>query len=97
MAQLVSKESISVEGSELIERLKQLVHEGNVRRIIIKHGERSLLDLPLTVGVVGAMLAPELAAAGALAALVSDCTIEVERLSSAIQRGDDPQAAAELP
>ncbi|HEX6292226.1 MAG TPA: DUF4342 domain-containing protein [Herpetosiphonaceae bacterium] len=75
----VEMESIQVKGSELIDRIKALIHEGNVRRVVIKQGEDTIVEFPLTVGVVGAVLAPMLAAVGAIAALVADCTIEVER------------------
>lgn len=73
-------ETIEVEGDDLVAKVKEIVHEGNVRRIIIKNeeGER-IIELPLTVGVVGALLLPTLAAVGAVAALISKCTIEVER------------------
>ena len=74
-------ESIKVEGGELLDRAKKIAHEGNVRRIVIKQGARVVAEFPLTVGVVGAVLAPVLAAIGALAALLTECTIEVERVS----------------
>jgi len=74
-------ESIKVEGGELLDRVKKIAHEGNVRRIVIKQGARVVAEFPLTVGVVGAVLAPVLAAIGALAALLTECTIEVERVS----------------
>jgi hypothetical protein len=73
------KESFKVSGAQLIDSVKRLVHEGNVRRVIIKQDERTIVEFPLTVGVVGAMLAPVLAAVGAVAALVAECTVEVER------------------
>jgi hypothetical protein len=72
-------ESFRVQGGELLDQVKRLVHEGNVRRIVIKQGERSIAEFPLTAGLVGAVFAPMLAAVGALAALLTDCTIEVER------------------
>jgi hypothetical protein len=72
-------ESIKVEGGQLLDKVKQIIHEGNVRRIRIKQGDRVVAEFPLTVGVVGTVLAPTLAAVGALAALLTDCTIEVER------------------
>ena len=72
-------ETIRLQGSELLERLKQIIHEGNVRRVIIKQGNRTVAEFPLTAGVVGAVLAPILAAIGALVAVLNDCTIEVER------------------
>jgi hypothetical protein len=65
----------------LIAKVKELVHEGNIRRVAIKNEEgRTLIDVPLTLGVVGAMLAPQLAAIGAVAALVARCTILVEKV-----------------
>jgi hypothetical protein len=72
-------ETIKVEGGELLEKVKSLVHEGNVRRIIIRQGDRSVAEFPLTVGVVGTVAAPILAAVGALAALLTNCTIAVQR------------------
>ena len=69
-----------VTGEKLLEKIKQLIHEGNVRRLIIRNEEgRTLIEVPLSVGVVGALLAPVWAAIGAVAALVKDCSIEVER------------------
>jgi hypothetical protein len=72
-------ESIKVEGGELLEKVKSLIHEGNVRRIVIRQADRSVAEFPLTVGVVGTVAAPILAAVGALAALLTNCTIEVQR------------------
>jgi hypothetical protein len=74
-------ESIKVEGGELLEKVKSLVREGNVRRIVIRQADRPVAEFPLTVGVVGAVAAPVLAAVGALAALLTHCTIEVQRVS----------------
>lgn len=74
------RESFKVSGEGLLAKVKQLIHEGNVRKITIKDAEGNVVvELPLTIGVVGAVLAPVLAAVGAVAALVTDCTIEVER------------------
>ncbi len=75
-------ESVKVEGGDLLDRLKKIIHEGNVRRVIIKQGARSVAEFPLTVGVVGAVIAPVLAAVGAIVALLSDCSIEVERVET---------------
>jgi hypothetical protein len=72
-------ESVAGTGSQLFEKVKQLIHEGNVRRITIKQDGDTIAEFPLTLGVVGAALAPLLAAIGAIAALVNDCTIEIER------------------
>ncbi|MEJ2110112.1 MAG: DUF4342 domain-containing protein [Acidobacteriota bacterium] len=75
-------ETIKLQGNELLEKLKRVIHEGNVRRVIIKQGDRTVAEFPLTAGVVGAVLAPILAAIGALVAVLNDCTIEVERAVS---------------
>ena len=80
-------ESIKSEGENVAERLKQLIHEGNVRRIVIQHQGRTVAEFPLTAGVVGAVLAPVLAAIGAIVALLKDCTIQVEREDSQDTRG----------
>ena len=73
-------EEHKVSGKNLLDRVKQLVHEGNVRRITIKNpAGKVLLEIPLTMGVVGAVLLPFWAAIGAIAALASDYTIVVER------------------
>jgi hypothetical protein len=67
-----------IKGEDLIKRLKQLIHEGNIRRIIIKDEEgRTFMEIPLTVGILGTALVPVWAALGALAAIVSNFTIEV--------------------
>jgi uncharacterized protein DUF4342 len=73
-------ESFKAEGGNAVETVKQVVREGNVRRVVVKHDGRTVAEFPLTVGVVGAVLAPVLAAIGAIVALIKDCTIEVERL-----------------
>lgn len=72
-------ENIKVSGRELAGAVSELVEAGNVRRIRIRQGERVVAEFPLTVGVVGAVFAPVLAAVGALAALLSECSIDVER------------------
>jgi hypothetical protein len=77
----VRTEELQVSGEGLIAKVKELVHEGNIRRITIKNEEgKVLVELPLTLGVVGAVLVPTLAAIGAIAALVTNCTILVERV-----------------
>ena len=73
-------ESLQAKGSQVIDTIKKLVHEGNVRKISIKQEGVTIAEFPLTFGVVGVALAPVLAAMGAIAALVTDCTIEVERI-----------------
>ncbi len=84
---------VAATGSQIIDTIKNLVHEGNVRRISIKQDGRIIAEFPLTFGVVGAALAPALAAAGAIAALVTDCTIEVERALPEKEDYGEPIAA----
>jgi hypothetical protein len=75
-----TQETFRVNGEQLIGKVKEIIREGNVRRIIIKDkNSKTLVELPLTIGVVGAFLAPVLAAVGAIAALVSECSITVEK------------------
>lgn len=72
-------EELQVMGEQLLSRVKEVIHEGNVRRIIIKQDGRTLLEIPLTVGVAGVVLAPVWAAIGVLGALIAQCSIEVIR------------------
>ncbi len=74
------KESFTLHGEQLVNKVKELIEEGNVRKITVhdKTG-KELMSFPLTIGVVGAVLAPVLAAVGAVAALIGECTISVER------------------
>ncbi len=75
----VRREEFKVSGEALVDKIKELAHEGNIRRIIIKDkSDRTLVDIPLTFGVIGALLAPQLAAIGAIAALVTNATLVVE-------------------
>lgn len=76
----VKEESFRIDGEELLRKVKQLIHEGNVRKITIRDKDgKTLVVLPLTIGVAAAVLAPVLAAVGAIAALVTECTVTVER------------------
>lgn len=73
-------EEFKVNGEQLIARIKKLIHEGNIRRVIIKDKDnRTVMEIPLTIGVVGALLAPTLAALGAIAALLAEATVVVEK------------------
>lgn len=73
-------EEVTVTGEKLVSTVKELVHQGNIRRITIKNRKgENLIDIPLTIGVVGILLLPTLAALGAIAALVTECTIVIER------------------
>ena len=74
-------EEFKLNGGEVINKIKELIHEGNIRRIIIKNEEgKTYVEIPLTIGLVGVALAPILAAVGAIAALVSNLTIVVEKI-----------------
>jgi len=76
----IKKESFKVNGENLLKKVKELIKEGNVRKITIKDKkDKVIVEFPLTFGVVGAVIAPVLAAIGALAALIGECTISVER------------------
>ena len=78
----------------MLAKVKELVHEGNIRRIIIKNEEgKQLIEIPMTIGVVGAILLPVWAAIGAIAAVVADCTIEVVKVEDA--EDEDAGANAE--
>jgi hypothetical protein len=73
-------EEFRVEGEKLIAKIKELIHEGTIRRIIIKDKEgKTVMEIPMTFGVVGVLLAPQLAAIGAIAALLSEATVVVEK------------------
>lgn len=75
-----TKETFRVDGERLVAKVKELIREGNIRRISIKDKNgKTLVEFPLTIGVVGTVLAPTLAAIGALAALITECTLTVER------------------
>ena len=73
-------EEFRVEGEKLIAKIKELIHEGNIRRIIIKDKEgKTVMEIPMTFGVVGVLLAPQLAAIGAIAALLTEATVVIEK------------------
>lgn len=72
-------ESLKTEGGAVLDRLKQLVHEGSVRSIRVRQGDRVVAVFPLTAGLVGLVVAPALAAVATLIALLGDCTIDIER------------------
>ncbi|MBN2004815.1 MAG: DUF4342 domain-containing protein [Anaerolineae bacterium] len=81
--QKVHTEEFKIEGDMLVAKIKELVREGNIRRIIIKNEDgKPLIDLPLTLGVVGILVAPQLAALGAIAALITHGTIVVEKVEA---------------
>ena len=79
-----SKEKITVSGSDVVEKVKELIRQGNIRRVRLLHGEKPLIDIPLTVGASAAavtvLAVPVLAALAVVAALVTECTIEIEKV-----------------
>jgi len=83
----IRKEEFAISGEKLVSTVKELVRQGNIRRVTIKNKEgKTLIEIPLTFGVVGAVLLPTLAAIGAIAALVTECTIVVEK----VEESDEP-------
>lgn len=77
---MTTKESFKIQGEQLLKKVQELIEEGNIRRITIYNKEEDeIVSFPLTIGVVGAVLAPAIAAVGAIAALVSECSITVEK------------------
>lgn len=77
-----TRERIKVTADRLYETVKRLIHEGNVRRLIVRHQDKTIMEIPLTLAAVGVAVAPVLAAIGALAALACDYELEIERDSS---------------
>ena len=92
MSERTWTESFKVSGDQLLAAVKKLLHEGNIRRVSIKQEQRTIAEFPLTIGVIGAVLAPVLVAIGALAAVLTECTIVVERVVQADDT-DKPDAA----
>lgn len=91
----MTTERFTVDGSQLVEKIKELIHQGNIRRVRLIHKGRALIDIPLSVGVPVAaatvLAAPVLAALGAIAALVTECTLEVERVDDTQEEQDEKQ------
>jgi hypothetical protein len=79
MTDKITWESVKAEGSAILDRLKDLLREGNIRRVRVRQGDRTIAEFPLTAGVVGAVFAPILAAVATIVALASDCQIDVQR------------------
>ena len=95
---MATHEFFDIKGDQLLKKVKELIEEGNVRKIIIKDkAGKELMSFPMTVGVVGAVLAPVLAAVGALAALVTDCTIAIEREEQKPPEGPLTPSATDKP
>ena len=87
-------ETVKIEGGSVIDKLRELIHQGNIRRVVIEQGGRVVAEFPLTAGVVGSLLAPPLAAIGAIYALAKDCTIKVERVESTTAASEPKQRVA---
>jgi hypothetical protein len=85
--QAMSTEKFTVSGGQLVEKVKQLIHEGNIRRIRVLQEGRVVMEIPLTAGAIAIVFAPLLAALGAFAALVAECTIEVEKTDGTKEQG----------
>jgi hypothetical protein len=81
---MAQTEKYTIDGSQVLAKVKQLIHEGNIRRVRLIHEGRTIIDIPLSIGasatVVGIIAAPALAAIGAAAALLTECTLEVEKV-----------------
>ena len=89
------RQKFRVAGDRVIATLKELIHEGNVRHVVIKNDDgRTLIEFPVSIGVAGAVLMPVWAAVGAIAAIVTDCTIEVERSDDDEDGEDDEEGDA---
>lgn len=86
-------ETINEKGNELLAKLKELLHEGNVRHVVIKQRGQTVAEFPITVGVVGAVFAPTLAAVGAVVAVLTDCTLEVQRTETVDEEPVDRRSA----
>ena len=81
---MATSEKFTISGGQLVDKVKQLIHEGNIRRVRVIHEGKTVLEIPLSIGApavaIGIVAAPLLAALGAFAALVTECTIEVEKI-----------------
>jgi hypothetical protein len=88
---MATEEKFDVKGSQLVDKVKQLIHEGNIRRVKVTHDGKTVLEIPLSIGApaaaLGIMMVPVLAALGAFAALVTECTIVVEKVDDTPKKG----------
>jgi len=83
MAKRGAWETVKLQGEQVVDEVRKLIHEGNVRRVVVKQKGQVVAEFPLTVGVVASVAAPVLAAIGALVALLTDCSIDLERRKAA--------------
>jgi len=84
MAKRGAWETVKLQGGQVVDEVRKLIHEGNVRRVVVKQKGQIVAEFPLTVGVVASVVAPVLAAIGALVALLTDCSIDLERRRPAV-------------
>jgi len=88
---MAQTEKYTIDGSQVLAKVKQLIHEGNIRRVRLIHEGKTIIDIPLSIGasaaVVGIIAAPALAAIGAAAALLTECTLEVEKVGDSKKQG----------
>jgi uncharacterized protein DUF4342 len=87
-------ESFKAESEQIVDKIRDLIHEGNVRRVVVQQHGRTIAEFPLTAGVVGAVLAPVVAAIAAIVAMAKDCTIRVERSEANSAPGQEPRTKA---
>jgi hypothetical protein len=93
MAKRGAWETVKLQGEQVVDEVRKLIHEGNVRRVVVKQKSQVVAEFPLTVGVVASVAAPVLAAIGALVALLTDCTIDLERRRPEAAAGKGKKAA----
>jgi len=89
------REKIEGTTDQILEQIRKLIDEGNIRRVVVKHQGKTVAEFPLTVGVVGTVIAPVAAAIGALTAVLAECTIEVEKASPAAPPAPPPSPESE--
>ncbi len=85
------KETMQVKGSELVDQVREIIKEGNVTKIRVKHKGKTIVELPVTIGAAGVLIAPQLAVIGVLTALLTKCTLEIERNKAVENRADSPE------
>jgi hypothetical protein len=91
------REKIEGTTDQILEQIRKLIDEGNIRRVVVKHQGKTVAEFPLTVGVVGTVIAPVAAAIGALTAVLAECTIEVEKAPPAASPAPPPSPESEAP
>lgn len=94
MADKTCWESVKAEGGVILDKLKDLLHEGNIRRVRVRQGDRTIAEFPLTAGVVGVVFAPVLAAVATILALAKDCAIDIQRDADHAAPADQSTPAA---